>query len=357
MNPRLHWMTMLNRAFEIFRRFRPKPVGNHRGSSARPALISSAGDIERNLDELLTKRLDGLFDGISGFEARLLSRWMPAFAYGYSVLELAREAGTAWLNHKRRGGEVNPDQTDGAVLRLHMKMCQIASEVFGLMRTGHADGALGRWRSLHEAVVVATFLRQSDAKVAEKFSNYLFVQKYLGLTEYQRFAPRLGFDRLDSASAKVVKRHYRAIVGHMSPDERERFSSPFGWAAEAIGKKRVVLEDLEEAAGLGRYRPVYRWSNDRIHATPNSLLSSLGDPTRKTLTLAGPSNVGFTDPAQFTCLHLAHGTRALVNTVGDETRPQWADEWLELMDRMTMVARDTFFRIEKEIEAEEANRS
>ena len=62
-----------------------------------------------------------------------------------------------WLRSKARDSD---SALIEALLHLHARGCQVASEVEVLLEAGFADGALSRWRTLHEVTTVACFLHK-----------------------------------------------------------------------------------------------------------------------------------------------------------------------------------------------------
>jgi hypothetical protein len=73
------------------------------------------------------------------------------------------------------GRQLAKEQTDhnqhlaSALTRLHARACQVAAEILALMQHGFADGAMARWRTLHEIAVIATFLRDRGEVMAERY--------------------------------------------------------------------------------------------------------------------------------------------------------------------------------------------
>ncbi|WP_217430933.1 DUF5677 domain-containing protein [Sphingomonas bacterium] len=52
------------------------------------------------------------------------------------------------------------------MLHLHARACQVVFEIITLMENGLADGAMARWRTLHEITVVATILAEHGEELA-----------------------------------------------------------------------------------------------------------------------------------------------------------------------------------------------
>src|SRR5208282_6072349 len=76
--------------------------------------------------------------------------------------------------------------------RLHARSCQIASEVLSLLLAGHADGAMARWRSLHEISVVCSFISKHGNELAERYLLHQCVESYKAAAQYQEYCDRIG---------------------------------------------------------------------------------------------------------------------------------------------------------------------
>lgn len=89
-----------------------------------------------------------------GFEHRLYLRWRRALDLFEVVRTCCLEAGeNFYMDHR---SEIDPKLS--ALTLLHARACLVASEVQGLLGTGHAAGAQARWRTLHELAVIAFLL-------------------------------------------------------------------------------------------------------------------------------------------------------------------------------------------------------
>ena len=78
--------------------------------------------------------------------------------------------------------------------RLHTRACQIANEAITLMRYGFADGAMARWRTLHEVAVVMNFLSEHGEEVAKRYLDHEAVESWKAAQLYQKKCPALGLD-------------------------------------------------------------------------------------------------------------------------------------------------------------------
>lgn len=106
---------------------------------------------------------------MKGFEKRLHSDWKIPFDLLEAFLIMAFEAGNEFNKEFRKGEAEAQNYIFDALTRLHARACQIASEVLVLLKSGFADGAHARWRSLHEVTVVASFIKTHGNEVAERY--------------------------------------------------------------------------------------------------------------------------------------------------------------------------------------------
>lgn len=90
-----------------------------------------------------------------GFERRLQQRWGPALNLYECVYVCCLEAGESFQNKHGDSARQSVDAKFSALTLLHGRSCMVTSEIYGLLRTGHAAGAQARWRTLHELAVVA----------------------------------------------------------------------------------------------------------------------------------------------------------------------------------------------------------
>ena len=65
------------------------------------------------------------------------------------------------------------------LIRLDAKSALISKEILCLMKNGFPDGALGRWRALHEVAVTSLFILKHGAECSEKHSQYGVVEAKL----------------------------------------------------------------------------------------------------------------------------------------------------------------------------------
>ena len=281
----------------------------------------------------------------AGFEIRLRDPWGPAFDRYEVLVVAAREAGERFI--ERHAKEAGAESDDGdplfnALARLHARAVRVADEVFSLLRSGHAGGAMARWRTLHEIAVVMAFVAEHGRDLAERYLLHDAVASWRGLPDYQLFAEHLGDVPFTSEEVAQMRAERDALIA--------RFGSPYGeewgWAAEAVGKPRPAFRDIENAAELAHWRPYGRWASQNVHAGPRALFSVIGLDDDSDMLLAGASNMGLADPGANAAFSLALATTELLATrAGIEELVS-----MQVVLTMNQEAGDAFIEAHEELE-------
>lgn len=179
-------------------------------------------------------------------------------------LDFLRHLVSEWDSEaqKTRRGCYSQSSTALALERLVARVYEVAGEIVVLATNGYADGALARWRTLHEVCVVAMFLaRQTD----ECAAMYLWHHKL----------EELRLLRVDLASnvSSVLNinedryvRELRRQCASLVTKFGAAYGGDYGWAAVALGRARVTFRDLEECVGLETLRRGYQQANGAVHS-------------------------------------------------------------------------------------------
>jgi hypothetical protein len=75
-------------------------------------------------------------------------------------------------------GAFSSDNKRVALLRLAERTFEVVGEILTLARAGYADGALARWRSLHEVCVIAAFLAQRSDRCAVMYVSHSSIEEH-----------------------------------------------------------------------------------------------------------------------------------------------------------------------------------
>lgn len=246
------------------------------------------------------------------FEERLYDTWSKPLVRFEMIIVMCRELGSEinqW--HVDNGGW---DIKLEVISRLHAHSIQISCEILQLLKSGFADGAMARWRSLHECSVIARILSEGSKELAEKYSEHKYIDDYKFSTSYAEHSDALQFKNIGEASLKAIKNKYTELVDKYG----ESFKNENGWSYDLFNKKKITFYDLENYSGLDFLRPFYKFSSVRVHVNSKSVdyklsLSLSYKHNKDEILLSGPSNEGLVDPMQCASMSLIDTTRSLLS--------------------------------------------
>ena len=273
---------------------------------------------------------------LSGFRKRLDRVWGKGLSLLEMLVIIAVEVGGEML-------EIESTQPTLASChsRLHARACQIADEAITLMRYGFADGAMARWRTLHEVAVVMNFLSARGEEVAKKYVDHQVVESWRAAETYQRNCAALGQDPFSEEEMAELKEACTVTVQKYGRE----FRKSYGWAAAALRKERPTFADIECSVKLDHFRPYYKLASQGIHANPQGAFFRLGTLGEEVL-LAGPSNAGIADPGHSVAISLYQATVFLVSE-----RPSYDHlVAVKIMGRLTDEIGNALIRSHKEVE-------
>jgi len=290
---------------------------------------------EELLDEYAAKYLDVIDDNAESrkqFESRLNQRWGEAFDMFEFFLLLNEQSGVSVKQHLIENDEPEEDHLLSALMRLHARACQVAREVLALMRSGYADGAFSRWRALYEISISSKFIAKHGRDTAKRFLDHKVVDDHREAELYQKHQEKLGFEPISEQELEQLENRFESVVDEYGGV----FKTPFGWAAPELEKnpsRRVVAEHV----GLDQYEPYFAFASDTVHGGSKGTLYRIGlsANAQTEVLLSGATNIGFTDPAQFSAIMLKETTDCLFG-LGEELH--WPFISLSLQKLQTDVA-------------------
>lgn len=241
------------------------------------------------------------------FNMNLERRWGKAIGMLRILLTISRELGAEIAELR----PPNESHLNDVLLRLHVRACQVTAEIIVLLENGYADGAMARWRTLHEIGIVMVLMREHGEQLAERYIAHRAVEDKAGMDQYALCYERLGYEELDKSECREIEDAYEHAINTHGKD----FRGPYGWAAGFVnkGKRGIGLAELEAAAGRSLMASHYRLASHNVHAGPHALFFRLGLMGEAGL-LAGASNAGLTEPGQNTAITF---TLISVQLVGD----------------------------------------
>lgn len=178
------------------------------------------------------------------------------------------------------------------------RICQLGHEVISLVKSGYAEAALSRWRSMHEMNVISSFILEQGGDIAARYLDHEACESLRASREYNQHADVLGFAPLSGDEISLLEQ----TVDRLSEKYGRSFRRNYGWAAAALDKQNPTFADIEKAAGYNHMRGYYRMASHGVHSNPKCLTFRPSQPSYTDAPIAGPSAFGLEDPIQLAAL-------------------------------------------------------
>ena len=248
---------------------------------------------------------------IRGFEERLKGLWGEPLDLLELFIALALEAGSAFNIENRDDASKENDAIFYSLIRLHARACQVSSAILVLMKSGYADDAYARWRSLHEIAAVSSLICKYGQDLAERYLLHEVIQQYKLACEHRKVQGRINEEPIPQEEFDNLKDHRNRLLDRFG----KQFKEEYGWAAFELGVARPSFRAIEERAGLDHLRPYYKMASDNVHANSHGTNHRLGSYlNNEKVLLAGPSNASLADPGHSTAISLSQITTTLLST-------------------------------------------
>ena len=244
------------------------------------------------------------------FEKRLRKRWKRPLDLLDLFISVATEAGSDFNDEFRDDAARSDDAVFEALTRLHARACQVSSEILTLLRSGYADGAHARWRTLHEIAVVSHLINEHGQDLAERYLLHNNIQVYKAARQYRKYSERINYEPMSEEEFEDIKSEHDNLVRRFGKD----YKKPYGWAASAIGIKSPSFDQIERHIGLDHMRPYYGMASDNVHANSHGAFFRIGLGLESDIVLAGASDMGLADPGHATAISLCQTTVSLLAT-------------------------------------------
>ena len=269
-------------------------------------------------DEIKAKAQKTLSENRShaqGFQTRLYDIWGDAIDQLELLMYLAVESGENFNKKYRPIAVREKDYVFEVLIRLHARACLVTSEVITLLKSGHAEAAYSRWRTLHETNTTAWFVFENGAEIAERYLLHDVIESYKAAIQYQEvfelhkdFYASRDFKPIPMEEVDELRRQRDFLCVRFG----QQYAQNYGWALPALENKKPSFSDIEKAVDFSYLRPFYKLASHGVHAQPKSVLFNLGRPSNKNVMLAGPSIFGLADPGYSTAISLHQTTHALL---------------------------------------------
>jgi hypothetical protein len=244
---------------------------------------------------------------VNAFKGRIEDRWGPAFDETRILLDLCLDEGEKY--HKRLLNSKNKriPYARHALAQLHVRACQVAREVMILMENGFADGAMARWRTLHELRVIMLVIQDGGNELARRYLAYQAVDLKKGMDLYERDREANGYVAIDVDYRNEIHHSYKEALSEFGSD----FKNSYGWAARYVGHSFPKFAQLEERAGAHISRSDFKLASFNVHASSAALLIRLGSLKEHGGLTSAATNAGFESPGINLCSSILHCTYVL----------------------------------------------
>ncbi len=269
------------------------------------------------MDSKQREFVEGIYSELAGFHKRLFNTWRAPLTRLDSLIAMCMEIGSEINAEYRSSKKYSPSTRRNITIKLHTRAVQIANEVSCLLKGGLADGAMARWRSLHETTVILAFLGRHDDALSSRFVDFQAITRLKAATEYNEHHGSLGFESFDQSTLAQFQKERDAMLEKYG----QQFKSENGWAADVLKQKRVTFKDIENFVDMSYLRPQYGFASKNVHSGVDSIgfKLALSMSSQETL-LAGPSNEGLIEPIQCTSYSLIIATCELIDTAAHDER-------------------------------------
>ena len=189
-----------------------------------------------------------------------------------SVLVALAKGVRSFFDDRIPNEAVRPGETVFVVLAiLHARACQVSSEILVLLRSGLADGAFARWRTLYELSAVSLFIAKHGQEVAERY----LIHEPL---ERSKLARRYLKDKDSDESSQIPQdwiENLASIQDSLVEVYDKRFEGDYGWAA-AVLTGIPNLFRIAECVGIGDSYFFYKLASSSVHASAFSTFQCSG---------------------------------------------------------------------------------
>jgi hypothetical protein len=196
-----------------------------------------------------------------------------------------------------------------SLVSLHARSLLIGREILCMLYGGYPDGALSRWRSLHELSATAVFLKTQDQEVSHRYLASFPFASLRAAKQLNEHAVRANMTPFTAQEIKAMTARCDALEARFGKD----MHNEYGWASAALENPKPNFAQIEKAVSLDHWRPRYRWASQHTHGGYRPALSMLGTAeSTQPVHLVGQSNSGFTDPIHMTAISLNNATSSLL---------------------------------------------
>ncbi len=256
----------------------------------------------------------------SGFEGRLHGRYRHP-------LELFDTIYLAINNRVKVFTEAHLPEANGkqdAAFVVQLQLCARAYlttvEIRTLLRAGLATGALARWRTMYELIIIGQFVVDRSPTAAER---YYFHDRIQAMELIERGIEANG--NIDGNTAEK----FRKMRGELEGKYGSEIVNRYGWASPYFLDRKTgapkqkptfndiegkVLEDEKYKRMFKLVKIFYQAASNANHATSHGNSFNIQNPVSDNRVVAGPSMAGLGTPATLALKSLLHSASLFIST-------------------------------------------
>ena len=250
----------------------------------------------------------------------------------------SRDTGRDFIDEHRDDALRSGDYAIQALSRLHVSACQTSQEILVLLRSGFADGALARWRTLHEAVVIATVIKKYGNESAERYLCHDVVHRYRSLNEMRDFLLNSDQEFTPDSEYDATETLFELYVCKFG----KPFKLDYGWAAPITRPKNPNVYKLEKLTDNNYLRYYYKIASHYVHVNAPSDYNWKGEAKQ-----VDPGHYGLATPGLLSAHSLGEITSIMLKVHPSRDK---AVVGLALMNLVNEI-KDSFRTIEHDLEA------
>ncbi len=222
-----------------------------------------------------------------------------------------------------------------ALSNIFPKALLVTNEIICLLKGGFPDGALARWRSLHELTVTAMYILQEgrEPAIAYMLSFHFAARRAaLQMNEHAERARLEKFSKSDLEGLDTRRNEAEKVLGRKIEKDKDG-----EWPA--INLKHRDFAAIEKRVDMDHWRPRYKWASQHTHADLKPVGNLLGmSESKEAVNLVGASNSGFADPFMMTAISLAQITSTYLSVTPNLDRVVHSSVLLKFSDEMSEIA-------------------
>jgi hypothetical protein len=274
---------------------------------------------------------------------RLRGQWSKAFDWLCALIGIAEDLHEVVRETYHAAPVAKRTHMLEAQLQVHARACHTTWEILTLLEFGHPDGALARWRTIHEIACVSSFLLEKGEVCAERYLRHEDVDALRAAKAFNKAAILSKGRKVSPTEMAFLERRVTRLAKRFG----EPYRSEYGWASDALGIKSPRFSDVEAAVGLGHARQSYRLASGAIHAGPQTTMYKVGMLAGvEYLMLAGTSSIELDEVGIFAAHALAASTVNLLLARVTLDSLVWSNVVLATRNRVTRQ----FSRIRRQID-------